>query len=107
RAYEKGSPIRRGTVFVLGFTMVEALIGAFLVLFELVARDTSMKRALSMVMHLGNTFFLLAALTLTAHLAGPAQPSESSDSSGRPRSWILRALLIVSAAGVILVGMSG
>jgi heme A synthase len=44
----------------------EALVGAGLVLFELVAHDASMKRGLSMILHLGNTFFLLGALTLTA-----------------------------------------
>ena len=50
--------------------LTEAAVGAGLVLFELVADNQSMARALFMATHLVNTFLLLGALTLTAHFAG-------------------------------------
>jgi heme A synthase len=62
----RGHRARRGAAFSTFFIFGEALIGAGLVLFELVAHDASMKRALSMILHLGNTFLLLGALALTA-----------------------------------------
>lgn len=68
-AYPKKSPVRRAAVLSVVFMIGEAAIGAGLVLFELVAHDKSMKRALSMALHLNNTFLLLAALTATAHFA--------------------------------------
>src|SRR5688572_22134356 len=54
RALPKGDRARRASVFSSVFIAFEALIGAGLVLFELVAHDASMKRALSMILHLGN-----------------------------------------------------
>jgi heme A synthase len=69
RTYPRGSVVRRGAVATLGFMLAEALVGAGLVLFELVAHDASLKRALSMSVHLTNTFLLLAAMTLTAYWA--------------------------------------
>jgi protoheme IX farnesyltransferase len=65
RAYPKGSPVRRGAAWVLGFTLLEAAIGAALVLFRWVAHDRSTERAIAMPAHLIATFGLLAWLTLT------------------------------------------
>src|SRR5262249_28859141 len=48
------------------FLVLEALIGAGLVLLELVAGNTTIARAWWMAGHLVNTFLLVAALTLTA-----------------------------------------
>jgi heme A synthase len=50
----------------------EAAIGAGLVLFERVARDTSVARGYWISAHLVNTFLLLAALVLTAKFADGA-----------------------------------
>lgn len=66
RAYAKGHSVRRGAVFSMVFMILEALLGAGLVLFELVAHNASVTRVFSMAAHLLNTFLLLAALTLTA-----------------------------------------
>lgn len=57
-------PIRSASRWSLIFIIIEALIGAGLVLFELVAHDASLKRAVSMSAHLLNTFALLSALVL-------------------------------------------
>ncbi|HEV7858952.1 MAG TPA: COX15/CtaA family protein [Pyrinomonadaceae bacterium] len=66
RAYPKRHAVRLGAVLSTFFIFTEALIGAGLVLFKLVADDASVFRAVSMSVHLINTFVLLAVLTLTA-----------------------------------------
>ena len=58
----------------MAFMAGEAAVGAMLVLFELVAENRSLARGLFMATHLLNTFFLLGALTLTAHFAGGGRP---------------------------------
>jgi cytochrome c oxidase assembly protein subunit 15 len=67
RTCPPGHLARRGAVWSLLFILAEAAIGAGLVLFELVADNATMARALFMAAHLVNTFVLLAFLTLTAH----------------------------------------
>ena len=69
RRFEKGHRVRRGAFASLVLMLVEAGLGAGLVLFELVADNDSMARALSMGAHLINTFLLLAALAVTAFWA--------------------------------------
>ena len=101
RACEPGHPARIGAVLSLVLILFEAAIGAGLVLFELVADNATMARALFMGLHLTNTFVLLACLALTAYwlsggpavrLAGPA-----------------RTLVVLSAgtAGLLATGASG
>jgi heme A synthase len=101
RAFPRGHRVRRGAWASFGFVGAEALIGAGLVLFELVAHDASSKRALSMALHLTNTFFLLGALTLTAFWASGGAPIRVRKQG--PLAWVLAAAM----AGVIVVGMSG
>ena len=55
----KGHPARRMAVLSLIFIITEGAVGAGLVLFELVADNQSMARALFMGTHLVNTFFCL------------------------------------------------
>ena len=66
RAFRKGHPARPASVYVLLFTLIEAAIGAGLVLFRLVAHDRSVERAVAMPAHLVTTFLLLMALALVA-----------------------------------------
>ena len=66
RTYRRGDPVRLGATASLVFMLLEALIGAGLVLFSLVADNASIARALFLSVHLINTFLLVAALTLTA-----------------------------------------
>jgi heme A synthase len=101
RAARAPANVRRAATAALVLVSSEALIGAGLVLFELVAHDRSLKRALSMSLHLTNTFFLLAALTLTALWASGAPAVRLRRQGGLP--WLL-----ASAFGaVVLVGTSG
>ncbi len=65
RTEPKGAPIRK-SAGLSGFGVLsESLIGAFIVLFELVEFDDSIARSISVPVHLVNTLVLLAGLTLT------------------------------------------
>lgn len=70
KTFAVAHPTRRAARWALGFTISEALIGAGLVVFGLVANDDSVARALSLCVHLVNTFLLLAALALAAWWSG-------------------------------------
>ena len=101
RAYPKGHPVRLGAVLAVGFTITEALVGAGLVLFQLVAQNDSVARAVSVAVHLANTFLLLASLTLTAAWASGARRLRLA---GRARlSWPLGIGLL----GVLILGVTG
>lgn len=101
RACPAGHPARRGAGWSLFFMLTEAAVGALLVLFQLVADNASMARALFMAVHLVNTFLLVGAMTLTCHwLAGGA------DVSLRRRPGAT-SLAVGLALGLLLVGVSG
>ncbi len=99
RAYPKKHPVRLGAVLSTIFIVTEALIGAGLVVFELVAQDASLRRGLATSAHLINTFILLACLTLTAWWASGGAPLVLRNSALVP--------LLGSAISLLAVGMSG
>jgi heme A synthase len=101
KRYERGHVVRKAAMASLALTLSEALIGAAIVLYELVAHDASMKRALSMSLHLNNTFLLVGALALTAFWA-------SGGKAVRLRHQGLLAPAVGAVAlGVLFVGTSG
>jgi heme A synthase len=81
----------------LVFIVVEALLGAGLVLFRLVAQDESLARAMVMPLHLANTMVLLLCLTLTAHFLSGGAPIAIS---GRTRTFATLVALLVLMIGV-------
>jgi len=85
------------------FIVSEALLGAGLVLFGLVAEDASTARAVAMVAHLLNTFALLASLALATRWAvfDTALPDPAT-----PRAR-LPVLLVGALAGLLLVASTG
>ncbi len=100
RALAPGSPARKAAVASVVFMILEAAIGAGLVLFEYVEYNPSLARAIWMAGHLTNTLFLVAALALAAWWAGGASP---------PRwmfTWRSFASL-VSVVGVIVLSAGG
>jgi heme A synthase len=115
RAFPRGHLVRKGAATAMGLMLTEAGIGAALVLFELVAHDASMKRALSVSLHLGNTFLLLGATALTAWWAsGGSRPAGQSLARGAPshdgeargqKGIVL--LLAVPIVAMFFVGASG
>ncbi len=102
RARPRGDAARGAAVLSLAFILTEAAVGAGLVLFEMVADNQSMARALWMAAHLLNTFFLLGALTLTVHHAGGgARFRLRGHLGGIGRSFAL------GVTGLLLAGVSG
>ncbi len=63
----RGHLARAASIAAVVFTLVEAILGAFLVKLGLTAQSQSPLRAPYLALHLTNTLLLLAALTLTAH----------------------------------------
>lgn len=101
RAVAKGEPARTGAVLSLAAIVGEALIGAMIVLAEWVAEDVSIARVVAVPLHLVNTLFLLAALTLTAFwLSGGRRLSTKA----HPESW---RWVLVGAAAIVLLAATG
>lgn len=101
RAFPKKHPVRAGAVLSLLFILSEALIGAGLVLFELVAENASIARAMFMSVHLVNTFVLLAVMTLTAWWASGGAPMRWRNQGGI--AW----LLLFALLGMVVLAVSG
>lgn len=103
RSTQPGHPARAGAVVSSVAIVVEALIGAAIVLFEWVADDASVARSVSVPLHLLNTFVLLAALALTAYWLGGGRPVSRAD---HPRTWRWAlagavSLLLIAATGAV------
>jgi heme A synthase len=101
RSVPRGESARTGAVLALAAIVGEALIGAMIVLAEWVAEDTSMARVVAVPLHLVNTLFLLAALTLTAFwLSGGRRLSPRS----HPRVW---RWVIAGGVAIVLLAATG
>ncbi|HLH03992.1 MAG TPA: COX15/CtaA family protein [Bryobacteraceae bacterium] len=100
-AFPRKHAIRKYALWSLVFLFIEALLGAGLVLFRLVAKDQSAGRAWYLSGHLTNTMLLLAALTVTAWLAYTSR--ERLRLGAIPRGlWSALALTVfVSITGAI------
>lgn len=99
----RGSPLRKASAWASIFMIIEALIGAALVLLGLTGENTSVARAAVMSAHLVNTSFLVGAMTLTAWWATRPAPARWLPRSGA--EWILPSALaltlVVSVTGAI------
>jgi heme A synthase len=101
RATRRAHPARTGAVLSVVFMLTEAAVGAGLVLFQLVADNATMARAMFMAVHLMNTFVLLACLALTAlWLSGGARVRPAA----APRT---AAGVLLGCAAILVVGTSG
>ncbi len=100
-AFPKGHAARLGAKLTTFFVITEGLIGAGLVLFEKTAQDKSTARVVYLLVHLINTFLLVACIALTAWWAsGGARPFWKK--AGTVRWPILAGLL-----GTLVLGVSG
>jgi len=100
RLFPKDHPVRKMAVLTLIFVLSEAALGAILVLKGLVAKDTSISRAVVVALHLANTHGLIAFGTLTAWWSHPrlAMP---------PHLKTERRLFEGAILGLLIVGMTG
>ena len=99
RAFPRAHPVRRAASLSMLFLIVEALLGAGLVLLKYVGADQSIGRAFYLAAHLSNTLLLLAALTATAWLA--SRPHH-------PLAWRrIPNVLRISLPLALLVGVTG
>ena len=96
-----GHPARRAAGWSGFFMLTEAAVGAGLVLFQLVADNATMARAMFMAVHLLNTFVLIGWLTLTAWWLSGGAPA--SLRGGDPRALTIAAATVA----LLLVGVSG
>lgn len=109
RLFPRGHIVRKAAVFSTFFIITEGLVGAGLVLFEWVAHNQSVARAISMAVHLVNTFLLLAAVSLTAWWAGGStggddnltMPWRGQGRAGRLFLGGLALLVLLGASGAV------
>jgi heme a synthase len=104
RFFPRGHRVRRAAVWSLVFVLIEAAIGAGIVLLQLVEENASALRAGYIAVHLVNTMLLTAAMTATAWWAWP-RPAEAPPAAGRSRALLLiglGAMLLVSASGAVV-----
>lgn len=101
KRFSKGSILRVTAGLVLFFTLTEALVGAGLVLFGLVKDNDSIARAISMMVHLVNTFLLLASLSITAWWSTVGIPKKLHFKN--LGSW----MVILGCLGILVLGASG
>jgi len=100
---QKGNYCRRAVSSALFFTILEALLGAGLVLFELVGDNDSVLRAVVISIHLLNTFMLLGSLVLLYDWSGKDN-LQSKVVSINKLPWIILLtifILVLSMSGAI------
>src|SRR5262245_31996342 len=101
RAFAPKHQLRRLSAAALFFMLMEAAIGAGLVLFEMVAENKSIARALWMSAHLVNTFLLTGTLAIMAWTAttGRRFNVRGQDSI----EWVFAAAIVAT----LILGVSG
>lgn len=103
RMTEPGHRARLGAGLATVAIVIEALIGAVLVLAEWVGDDASPARAVAVPLHLVNTLFLLAALTLTIFWLRGGRRLDFAANPGQ-RRWVVLggvALVLIFATGAV------
>lgn len=94
-------PAARAARWSVVFIVLEAIIGAGLVLFEWTGTDESVARAVAIAVHLSNTLLLLGALTLTAYHANRSDEAATPLRTPALLKVALTAVLVVAAAGAV------
>jgi heme A synthase len=101
RASSQKRPPIRYAASAMFFMLMEAAIGAGLVLFEMVAENKSIARALWMSAHLVNTFLLVGTLTL---MAWAATTGGRLNVRGKGSiNWVFAAAILAT----LILGVSG
>lgn len=103
RRTAKGHPARTGALLSVVAIVGEALIGAMIVLAEWVAEDASSARVVAVPLHLVNTLFLLAVLSLTIFWLTGGRRLELRSNPRVARAVIFGgvALVLIAATGAV------
>jgi len=101
RAFPRGHAARKASAAAVVLMLVEAAVGAGLVLYGWVARDESPARGWVMAVHLVNTFLLLGALALAADWSRHRGGLSLTGRGG------VAAALGAAALAVLLAGVTG
>jgi len=101
RITEKEHPVRKGLIAAGILIVIEALLGAGLVLFQLVEENSSVARAFAVALHLANTFLLVGSLALAAYWASGGRAIQLKGRGAK--AW----LLVGGLLGMLVIGMSG
>lgn len=99
RRFPAHHAVRRFAGLSLVFIVLEALLGAGLVLLQYVEKNASVGRAFYLSAHLANTQLLLGVLALAAWFSGGTEVPRRLKST--PHLWVLPAALVVSISGAI------
>jgi len=100
-AFPKKHAVRRYAVLAFVFLLIEALLGAGLVMFRYVAHDLSVGRAWYLSLHLTNTMLMMGAYTITAWLASRAQTAINLSNMPSKLQLAVLAAFAVSITGAI------
>ena len=103
RIFEKGHPARKAAVAAAIFTMISGAIGAILVKGKWVTTDVSLARAITMPLHLLNTFALMASLAMMIHFAkgGRKASFEGQGGLGSAFKWTIGAFFMLGMTGAV------
>src|SRR5262249_29498481 len=101
RAYPPKHQLRYLSAATMFFMLMEAAIGAGLVLFEMVAENKSVARALWISAHLINTFLLVGSLALMAWVATTGERFKVRGQGSM--NWVFAAAI----GTTLILGVSG
>jgi protoheme IX farnesyltransferase len=101
KAFPKRHLVRKAAVATMAFTLIEGIVGAALVKFQLVVNNPSGFRLVVMGFHVTSTFMLLGSISMAALAASNIRQLRFKGQSGV--GWILG----MAAFGLILLAISG
>jgi len=105
KTFPSGHAALRAAKWSLVFVVIEALIGAGIVLLRLVEDNASLARAIYIAGHLTNTLMLVGCYTWTIVSAKPAAVSWPPAKSAQWERWMrgaLAGLIVVAAVGAVV-----
>ena len=100
RALAQGHPARRSAPWVLVSILIEAGLGAIIVLYGWVAHDTSVARQITVPVHLVNTLILTGVMALTVwQIQGGGRISLADGRRVRSLALLAALVALVAASG--------
>jgi len=105
KTFPAGHTARRAAKWSMVFVILEALVGAGIVLLQLVENNASAARAVYIAVHLANTLMLVGCYTWTIVSSQPAAVSWTPARSAHWERWMraaLAGLILVSAVGAVV-----